>query len=68
MVFGQLQPNVGHQWALHENAWPISLTILGEPLVDHRNDLRRLELDSPVWIDRSNKQVVGINLNNLREM
>jgi hypothetical protein len=33
---------------------------LGEPLVDAPEDLRRLEMASPVWIDKKRKQVVLI--------
>lgn len=33
---------------------------LGKPLVDSPDDLKRLELDSPVWIDNKSKQVVLI--------
>jgi hypothetical protein len=35
-------------------------TNLGEPLVDTPNDLRRLEMASPVWVDKNRKQVVLI--------
>ncbi len=33
---------------------------LGEPLVDNPDNLKRLELASPVWIDKKSKQVVLI--------
>ena len=33
---------------------------IGEPLVDSPNLLKRLDLSSPVWIDKKNKQIVLI--------